>query len=164
MPDADETGASLPSLAEWAGGAEAIRRLFTRFYERVPLDPVLAPIFVGSGADHAAHVAAFVSEVLGAGTPYSENGGTHAQMIGHHLMRHLTETQRRTWVALLLDTADQVGLPSDPEFRASLVGYLEWGSRLAVMNSQEGAEAPDAAAPMPAWSWTSPGGPFLAPS
>src|SRR5687767_8550484 len=30
-------------------------------------------------------------------------------------------------------------LPADPEFRAALVSYLEWGTRLAVGNSQPDA-------------------------
>ena len=34
--------------------------------------------------------------------------------------------------------ADDAGLPDDPEFRAALVGYLEWGTRLAMHNSQPG--------------------------
>jgi hemoglobin len=35
----------------------------------------------------------------------------------------------------MLETADEICLPSDPEFRAAFMGYLEWGTRLAVMNS-----------------------------
>ena len=81
-------------------------------------------------------------------------------MIGHHLGRVLSHEQRRAWIALLLDTADEVGLPDDPEFRASFVGYLEWGTRLAVMNSQPGVEPPADNPPMPAWNWSSPGGPY----
>jgi hemoglobin len=60
----------------------------------------------------------------------------------------------------MLDTADEVGLPADPEFRAAFVGYLEWGTRLAVMNSQDGVTQPSADAPMPAWNWGPPGGPW----
>ena len=60
-------------------------------------------------------------------------------MIGRHLGRALTETQRKRWLDLLLECADEVGLPSDPEFRSAFVAYLEWGTRLAVLNSQPGA-------------------------
>jgi hemoglobin len=60
----------------------------------------------------------------------------------------------------MLETADELGLPDDPEFRAAFVGYLEWGTRLAVMNSQPGVEAPADNPPMPAWNWASPGGPY----
>ena len=76
------------------------------------------------------------------------------------IARHLTEAFRRRWLALMLDTADEVGLPSDPEFRAAFVGYLEWGTRLAVMNSQEGVAPPADDAPMPQWNWGPPGGPW----
>jgi hemoglobin len=41
---------------------------------------------------------------------------------------------------LLLETADELQLPSDPEFRSAIVAYLEWGSRLAVIDSALPAE------------------------
>jgi hemoglobin len=72
----------------------------------------------------------------------------------------LDQTQRGEWVALLLDTADELQMPDDPEFRSALVGYLEWGSRLAVINSQPGATI-DPSAPMPKWGWGEVKGPYL---
>jgi hemoglobin len=149
-----------PTLAVWAGGEDAFRRLFERFYERVRDHAVLAPIFAGMDAHHASHVAAFVGEVLGGPHAYTAQGGSHAGMITRHLNRKLTHDQRRAWVALLIDTADELHLPDDPEFRASFAGYLEWGSRLAVMNSQDGVDPPEPDLPMPAWNWSSPGGPY----
>ncbi len=153
-------GEANPTLAQWAGGAEMFDRLFERFYEHVAADPVLAPVFAGMDPAHAAHVARFVAQVLGGPARYSTEGGSHAGMVARHMNRALTEAQRRRWLSLLLDTADEVGLADDPEFRASFTGYLEWGSRLAVMNSQPGAPALDRDAPMPSWDWTSPGGPY----
>lgn len=58
---------SIPSLYTWLGGIEAIGRLTTRFYERVPGNAKLAPIFAHMSSDHAKHVAAFLAEVLGGG-------------------------------------------------------------------------------------------------
>jgi hemoglobin len=150
----------IPTLSEWLGGAEALRGLTRRFYDKVPADPVLAPVFAGMDPRHAEHVAAFVDEVFGGPAAYSSGGGSHAAMIARHLGRSLTETQRRRWIALMLETVDEAGLPDDPEFRAALVGYLEWGTRLAVINSQPGVEAPPEGAPMPAWGWGPPGGPW----
>jgi excisionase family DNA binding protein len=43
-------------------------------------------------------------------------------------------------------------MPGDPEFRAALVGYLEWGTRLAMHNSQPGADVVHQA-PVPRWGW-----------
>jgi hemoglobin len=48
--------------------------------------------------------------------------------------------------------ADDAGLPADPEFRSALVAYLEWGTRLALGNSQPGAK-PAEHAPVPRWGW-----------
>jgi hypothetical protein len=48
--------------------------------------------------------------------------------------------------------ARDAGLPNDPEFRSAFGSYIEWGSRLAVENSQAGAKPP-AHMPMPRWDW-----------
>jgi len=142
----------VPTLYEWVGGIAALDRLTTRFYERVKGDAVLAPVFARMGPDHPHHVAVFLAEVLGGPADYSREHGGHPHMIRRHLDRHLTQEQRRQWVGLLLSTADELGMPDDPEFRAALVGYLEWGSRLAVQNSQGGI-AVDPSAQMPKWDW-----------
>lgn len=73
-------------------------------------------------------------------------------MLAHHVGKAITEPQRRRWIELLVDAADDVGLAADPEFRAAFVGYVEWGTRLAVANSQPDA-APVPRAPMPRWGW-----------
>lgn len=64
----------------------------------------------------------------------------------------ITEAQRRRWATLLAETADEVGLPADPEFRSAFVAYIEWGSRIGLANSQPGA-APFPDAPTPRWGW-----------
>ncbi|NDZ12596.1 globin [Variovorax sp. WS11] len=149
----------VPSLYEWVGGIDALERLTARFYEQVRADELLAPVFAHMGGDHPAHVAAFLGEVLGGPAAYSQRHGGHPHMIRQHLGRQLTQAQRRRWVGLLLETADALDMPEDPEFRSSLVGYLEWGSRLAVINSQPGATV-DAEAQMPKWGWGEVKGPY----
>jgi len=47
---------------------------------------------------------------------------------------------------------DDADLPADPEFRAALVSYLEWGTRLAMHNYQPGADVVQQA-PVPRWGW-----------
>jgi hemoglobin len=150
----------VPTLYEWLGGAEPLNRLIDRFYQKVPADPILAPVFAHMSPEHFQHVAQFIGEVLGGPADYSTLHGGHAEMIRHHLNRHITDQQRQRWMALLLETADELQLPSDPEFRSALVAYLEWGSRLAVINSALAADTPIAEAPMQAWSWGVPGGPY----
>ena len=73
----------------------------------------------------------------------------------------MTEEKRQRWVQLLLQTADEVGLKSDPEFRSAFIGSLEWGTRIAVINSQLMENPMLPAEPMPTWGWGETGGPYV---
>lgn len=145
-------GGSVPTLYEWAGGSEAFARLTERFYELVKADEVVGPLFAHMDPGHPHYVALWLAEVFGGPGRYTDERGGYTHMLGQHLNRGITEAQRRRWVNLLIDAADEVGLPDDPEFRAAFVGYLEWGTRLAFTNSQPGA-APVRQAPVPRWGW-----------
>jgi hemoglobin len=150
---------SVPTLFEWAGGMAALERLTTHFYDRVRQDEMLAPVFARMDREHPRFVAHFLAEVLGGPAAYSHDRGGHAHMVSRHLNRHLTEPQRKHWMTMLLESADAVGLPDDPEFRSALVGYLEWGSRLAVINSKN-SDGVESTSPMPHWGWGEVGGPY----
>jgi len=150
----------VPTLYQWLGGSEALSALIERFYQKVPADPILEPLFRHMDPAHFEHVAKFIAEVLGGPAEYSSQHGGHAAMIRHHLGKGITEQQRQHWVRLLLETADELNLPSDPEFRSALVAYLEWGSRLAVINSALPSDTHIEEAPMPEWNWGVPGGPY----
>jgi truncated hemoglobin YjbI/quinol monooxygenase YgiN len=156
-------GASVPTLYEWIGGMPALERLTAVFYDRVLADALVGPVFAAMPPDHPHHVALFLAEVFGGPATYSAERGGHAGMLRHHLDRHLTAAQRARWVQLLCASADEVGLPDDPEFRSAFVAYLEWGSRIALANSQGGV-AVDPDQPMPRWGWGEVGGPYRAPA
>lgn len=152
----------VPALYEWAGDIKTFETLFSIFYEKVLKDTVLGDVFKNMSPDHIKHVAHFVAEVFGGPKLYTqEEGGSHATMIGHHIGKMLTEEKRQRWVHLLLQTADEVGLKSDPEFRSAFVGYVEWGTRIAVINSQLTENPMTHAAPMPKWGWGETGGPYI---
>ncbi|MFI1382203.1 group II truncated hemoglobin [Embleya sp. NPDC020886] len=152
VTDVAGKGGSTPTLYEWAGGAPAFERLFGTFYERVAEDEILAPVFANMDPRHAEHVAAWLGEVFGGPSVYSAELGGHRHMASRHLGRGITETQRRRWVTLLLETADDVDLPADPEFRGVLAYYLEWGTRMAIMYSGPNPP-PLPESPMPRWDW-----------
>lgn len=143
---------STPTIYEWMGGGDALRRLTAAFYTHVRDDPILSPVFDGMDPAHPEHVAAWLGEVFGGPADYSAHHGGHAHMASQHLGRHITEAQRRRWIDLLIDTADEVGLPDDPEFRAVFAYYVEWGTRMALIYSGDDPPAIDAA-PVPRWSW-----------
>ena len=145
-------GAEPPTLYEWAGGAEAFERLTEVFYGKVREDDLLEPVFRHMDAHHPRHVAVWLSEVFGGPPLYTEEHGGYPHMLGKHRGLALTEDKRRRWVSLICDAADEAGLPDDPEFRSAFVAYVEWGTRLALANSQPGAEPPPEA-PVPRWGW-----------
>lgn len=142
----------VPTLYEWAGGHDALRRLTEVFYDRVEQDEVLAPVFAHMSADHREHVAVWLGEVFRGPPTYTEAHGGYPAMLRHHLGLGITETQRARWAALVAASADEAGLPDDPEFRSAFVAYVEWGTRLALANSQVGS-APPTDAPVPRWGW-----------
>jgi hemoglobin len=73
-------------------------------------------------------------------------------MVSKHKDLAITAEQRQRFISLMSLAADDAGLPDDPEFRSALLAYLEWGTRLAMGNSQPGAEVPQEA-PVPHWGW-----------
>ena len=74
-------------------------------------------------------------------------------MLAKHRGLAMDTEQRLRFVTLLLSrAADDAGLPDDPEFRAALMGYAEWGTRLAVQNSQPNTNVAEHA-PVPRWGW-----------
>ncbi|HEY3970971.1 MAG TPA: group II truncated hemoglobin [Solirubrobacteraceae bacterium] len=142
-----------PTVYEWAGGSEALARLTEVFYRNhVKGDEILGPVFANMPADHPRHVALWLGEVFGGPAEYSEHHGGYANMVAKHIGLALTEQQRARWVQLIGLAADEAGLPSDPEFRSAFIAYIEWGTRLALHNSQPGANPPPKA-PMPHWGW-----------
>jgi hemoglobin len=141
-----------PTLYEWAGGPEALERLTDIFYGKVREDPLLEPVFRNMDREHPKYVATWLGEVFGGPARYTEERGGYPHMMQKHLNRALTEEMRRRWVNLICDAADEAGLPTDAEFRSAFVAYIEWGTRIAVANSQPGASPPPRA-PVPHWGW-----------
>jgi hemoglobin len=146
-------GDGTPTLYEWAGGAEAIERLVNAFYDRVESDDLISPFFPGGvSAEHRDHVVAWWSEVFGGPDRYTRELGGYEHMLSRHRGLGIEPEQRRRFVSLMSLAADDAGLPDDPEFRSALLAYLEWGTRLAMHNSQPDAEVA-AHAPVPRWGW-----------
>ena len=142
-----------PTIYAWAGGTEAFRRWLDAFYDAVERDPLLAPVFGGTvDESHRDHATAWWCEVMGGPARYTDDLGGYEHMLARHRGLGISSEQRLRFVTLLSAAADEAGLPADPEFRAAIMGYAEWGSRLAVENAAPGAQ-PVARAPVPRWGW-----------
>jgi hemoglobin len=143
----------VPSLFEWAGGRDAFDRMINAFYDRVEQDELLSPFFPGGvHVDHRHNVATWWSEVFGGQAQYSEQLGGYERMLEKHRGLGITDEQRLRFATLMSLAADDAQMPTDPEFRSALVAYLEWGTRLALGNSQTDADVIEHA-PVPRWGW-----------
>jgi hemoglobin len=142
-----------PTIYEWAGEHAAFERWLNAFYDLVEDDELLAPLFGGKvSEEHRRNVALWWSEVMGGPARYTEDHGGYEHMLGKHRGLAITPEQRLRFVTLLSRAADEAALPPDPEFRAAILGYAEWGTRLATANSAPGA-TPAPHAPVPRWGW-----------
>jgi hemoglobin len=149
---ADESAVTA-TLDQWAGGRRAIEGLIDAFYDRVEGDDLLSRLFPGGvSAEHREHVTSWWCEVFGGPPHYTDELGGYERMLDKHRSLGITADQRFRFVSLMSLAADDAGLPADPEFRSALLAYLEWGTRLAMANSQPGAEVVEHA-PVPRWGW-----------
>jgi hemoglobin len=123
------------------------------FYDRVEQDELLTGFFPGGVSEqHRDHVTAWWVEVFGGPARYTDELGGYERMASKHRGLAITAEQRHRFVSLLSLAADDAGLPDDPEFRSALLAYAEWGTRLAMHNSQPGADVVEHA-PVPRWGW-----------
>lgn len=153
---------SIPTPYQYAGGVEKFEHLTEVFYVKVLKDEILEPVFRHMAAEHSKHVAHFLAEVFMGPKYYSNQFGDESlrRMVGKHIGRKLQERQRKRWVELLLQSADEIGLPDDPEFRSVFVGHIEWGTRVALINSQLDENPTTDEDVIPQWGWGEVKGPY----
>lgn len=145
--------ADISTIFDWAGGRAAFERWLGGFYDLVEDDELLAPVFGGTVSDqHRRDVVTWWCEVMGGPADYTVALGGYEHMLAKHRGLRISDEQRLRFVTMLSRAADDAELPADPEFRAAIMGYAEWGTRLAVHNSGDGADVA-AHAPVPRWGW-----------
>jgi len=122
------------SLYDWAGGLKAIEKWITQFYDKVVKDPLLELLFKDMDKEHQKNVALFLAEVFGGPQEYTKKRGGHATMLRHHLDKGISEKQRKRWVDLLLESADESAcrMIRSSGRRLSLILSGEHGWRLLI--------------------------------
>lgn len=144
---------AMQSLYDHAGGAEAIHRLEEVFYAKVLVDPKLHRLFPERVSTHVDHLTAFTSETFGGPDAFSRDLGFQ-YLIDVHRGLKITEEERQRFVELYLEAAAEVDFPDDPPFRQAFLEHLDFGSRVAMQNSN--AETDDQLHPLrhvPKWTW-----------
>jgi hemoglobin len=142
-----------PTLYEYAGGEEAIHRLEAIFYGKVLTDPLLKPLFGEGRPEHVDHLTAFTAESFGGPDRFSrELGFGHLIAVHRHL--GIKEEQRQRFVELYMASMDEAGMPQDESFREAVRSHVEFGSRVAMQNSnaREDSEL-HPLREVPRWTW-----------
>jgi hemoglobin len=116
------------------GGESAIRELVGGWYRRVLADPVLVPLFGTGDPDHVDHLTAFLVEVFGGDTRYTNEFGGFPALLAAHRGLAIQDHQRRRFIELFLDEYDRQEV-SDAATRDRFAGYLDFGTEVAVVNS-----------------------------
>ena len=146
----------MPSLFEFAGGYAALRKLEEIFYASVLADPLLQPLFGQGKPEHVDHIAAFTAESFGGPDRFSKQLG-FAHLIEAHRRLKIGEEQRLRFVELYMAALDTAGMPADPAFRQAVREHVEFGSRVAMQNSNATSDAElHPLRQVPRWTW--PGG------
>jgi hemoglobin len=140
-------------LFEFAGGEEALRRLERIFYDSVLADPLLGPLFGEGKPTHVEHLTMFTVESLGGPDRFTRELGFQ-HLIDVHRGLRIGEAQRQRFVELYLAALDKADMPIDPAFRQAFREHIEFGSQVAMQNSN--AETDEQLHPLravPRWTW-----------
>ena len=96
-------------------GAEGFRRLVAAFYQQVPQDEILAPMYTMrdlSGAEQ--RLRDFLIGRFGGPQTYIEQRG-HPRLRARHSPFHINQTARDRWMRLMNRAFGEAALPADAE-------------------------------------------------
>jgi hemoglobin len=141
------------TLFEFAGGVEGLHRLEQTFYDSVLGDPLLQPLFGAGQPQHVDHLTAFTAESFGGPDRFSRELG-FAHLIAVHRGLKITEQQRQRFVELYMNALDAAEMPLDPAFREAIREHVEFGSQVALQNSNAATDAElHPLREVPRWTW-----------
>jgi hemoglobin len=143
----------MPTLFEHAGGEQALHRLEQIFYDSVLADPLLKPLFGDGKPEHVDHLTAFTAESFGGPDRFSRELG-FAHLIAVHRGLKIREEQRARFVELYMAALDAAGMPDDPPFREAVREHVEFGTHVAMQNSNAETDADlHPLREVPRWTW-----------
>ena len=143
----------MPSLYEHAGGEAGLHRLEQAFYDSVLRDPLLRPLFGDGQPQHVEHLTMFTAESFGGPDRFTRELG-FAHLIDVHRGLRITEQQRVRFVELYLAALDDAKMPDDAPFRNAVREHVEFGTRVAMQNSNATTDAElHPLRTVPRWTW-----------
>ena len=143
----------MPTLFEHAGGEQALHRVEQIFYDSVLRDPLLQPLFGAGQPQHVDHLTMFTAESFGGPDRFTRELGFQ-HLIDVHRGLAITEEQRERFVELYMAALDEAGMPDDEPFRVAVREHVEFGSKVAMQNSNAKTEAElNPLREVPRWTW-----------
>lgn len=121
------------TLLTQLGGDDGIRAIVAGWYPTVLADPLLHPLFGDGHPDHIDHLTAFLIEVFGGATRYTDELGGFPALLEAHRGLAIEDDQRRRFSELFLDAFD--AHIDNAELRKQFADYLEFGTEVAAVNS-----------------------------
>ncbi|WP_256759768.1 globin [Cohnella sp. WQ 127256] len=101
---------SYASHYEALGGADAIRDIVTRFYSKVQLHPLLAPLFPEDINPVLEKQYLFLTQFFGGPSLYSDEYG-HPMMRGRHMPFPITPERAEAWLACMAAALAETSIP-----------------------------------------------------
>lgn len=115
------------------GGDDGIHTIVATWYPTVLADPLLHPLFGDGHPDHIDHLTAFLAEVFGGASRYTDQLGGFPALLEAHRGLAIAEEQRRRFIELFLEAFD--AHVDDADLRTEFADYLEFGTEVAAVNS-----------------------------
>lgn len=141
------------SLYTALGGAETFFRIARSMHAKMGRDELLGPRFAKAIESHVPHLGMWLCEVFGGPRLYSLTLDDIGPMLRRHAGLSISEQERARFVELAVEATTEAAPGADPGALAAVAEYFEWGSKVAVDNSEPG-HVPDVSAGVPTWSWT----------
>jgi hemoglobin len=142
------------TIYDRAGGEAGLHEVVDTFYSSIFEDPILQPVFGQPVPTHVDHLTAFLSEVFGGPARYSDEMGGFPAIVAVHRGRHISEEQRRRFLELFMAAVDRAGLGADAQLRAAIESCIEFGTEVAMVNSNAETDAElHPQREVPYWHW-----------
>jgi hemoglobin len=142
------------TIYERAGHEEGLGQIVEIFYASIFEDPLLQPVFGEPVPTHVDHLTAFLCEVFGGPTRYSDELGGFDTIVHVHRGKHITEEQRQRFHDLFMAAVDQTEAGQDAQLRAAIESCIDFGTHVAMVNSNATTDAElHPQREVPHWQW-----------
>jgi truncated hemoglobin YjbI/quinol monooxygenase YgiN len=140
------------TIHDAVGGTATFFAVARAMHDAMSADDLLGPRFRHAAESHVPHLAMWLTEVFGGPPLYSRTHGDIAPMLARHAGQAIPDNERLRFVALARAAAERCFPPDQGRAVEAFARYVDWGSRVAVDNSQPDHVA-NPAAGVPTWGW-----------